>query len=151
MMKIIDEYYSEKEILTFVATSTSVVESNFKVISVEEKHGWAYIKVQNNEKVFFIKFSSLMFDVSILIKCFNEVTYRDEEIAIFLDYEGSYPLIYLKPRSDSKIRFLFAHDYDLFLRDDINDYSLNDYKIECDVVLDGEMLLKEFLKVLNYC
>ena len=148
-MKIIDECYSEKKILAFVETSKSVVESNFKVISAEETHDWIYIKVQNNEKVFSVKFSNLMFDVSKLIKCFEEIICKDEEIAIFLDYEGSYPLIYLKPISDGKIRFLFAHDYDLFLRDDIDDYSLNDYKIECDVVLDRETLLKEFLKALN--
>ena len=47
------------------------------------------------------------------------------------------------------MRFLFAHDYELFLNDNIDDYSIREYKIECDVVLDKKMLSKEFLKMIT--
>ena len=41
-------------------------------------------------------------------------------------------MIYLCPKENNEIRFLFAHDYELFLNDNIDDYSIREYKIECD-------------------
>ena len=145
-MNIFNEIYDEAEINVLISKSTPR-KSNFKVISFERKCGWAYIKAQANNQEFSINYSSYMTDERGLIKFLKETFEQNNEVSIFLDYEGSDPLIYLCPKENNEIRFLFAHDYELFLDDNIDDYSIREYKIECDVVLDKKMLSKEFLKM----
>ena len=147
-MKIFRDVYDEAEVNAFINKSTPQ-KSNFNILSFERKCGWVYIKVQANNKEFSINYSSYMTDEKELAKFLKETFEQNNEALIFLDYEGSDPLIYLCPKENNEIRFLFAHDYELFLDDNIDDYSIREYKIECDVVLDKKMLSKEFLKMIT--
>ena len=147
-MKIIDEFYNESEIVDFINNLKPKNEAEFKVEKLKHKSGWVYISAKNDEKEFSINYSAAVFDTADLIQFFGETVKSQEKSAIFLDYEGSNPLLYIEPISEDKVRFLFAHDYDLFLNDNIDNYSLNDYKIECDIVIDTKILLSEFYNVL---
>ena len=150
-MIIINGYYKQKEILELVEKSTPEENTTFSVLNITEKAGWVDIVLKNNEKEFSIKYSSVMTDSADLFLFLIHLINLKEDIALVLDNEGSDPLIYGKP-IDNKIRFLFAHDYELyhsFLKGEINDYELNNYKIECDILIEPTIILKEFYKILS--
>ena len=71
-----------------------------------------------------------------------------EDIALFIDNEGSWPILYLTQTDEDSVWFLFAHDYDLFMNDNIDEYTTKDYKIECDVIINKKELLKNFYDIL---
>ena len=133
----------EKEILELVNKSAPSLDSKLTFTEIKESSGWTYITAKVNESEFSINYSSVMFDGSVLIKFFAEIINIEEEAVLFLDYEGSYPLLYVKPVDKDKVRFLFADDYDLFANDDIDDYKISDYKIDCDIIIDKKTLLKD--------
>ena len=58
--------------------------------------GWVYVKGKVNESEFNIHFSSWVSDTSIFIHFFKELVNLKDEITLFLDNEGSYPLLYAK-------------------------------------------------------
>ena len=62
-----------------------------------------------------------------LIQFLAEIIKLKNDIAFFLDNEGSLPLLYAKSIDEKNIRFIFAHDYELyasFANNDIDDYDL---------------------------
>ncbi len=146
----INEIYKNDEQLILKLVKNSIVSPNsvLKAMKIEEKCGWAYISVKNDEYEFSINYSSCMFDLSNLIEFLAEIINLKEDIALYLDYEGSEPLLYAKEIDDNKIRFIFAHDYELFLNDDIDNYDVSSYKIECDIIIDKKNLLEQFYNIL---
>ena len=118
-MKVNELYENDEQLILKLINNSSISSnSTFTILKIEEKCGWAYISVKNYEYEFSINYSSCMFDLSNLIEFLAEIINLKEDIALYLDYEGSYPLIYAKEIDDNKIRFIFAHDYELFLNDD---------------------------------
>lgn len=138
----------EKEIEELVQTSKPSANSKFSLTEIKEQAGWIYIKAKINDSKFSINHSAYVSDTSILIKFFKEIIELKEEIALMIDYEGSDPILYSAPVDENKVRFLFAHDYDLFLNDDVDDYKITDYKIECDIIIDKKELIKKFYDIL---
>lgn len=148
---IFDQWLSseeEKEIEELVKTSKPSANSKFSLTEIKEQSGWIDIKAKINDSKFSINHSAYVWDTSILIKFFKEIIELKEEIALMIDYEGSYPILYSAPVDENKVRFLFAHDYDLFLNDDVDDYKITDYKIECDIIIDKKELIKKFYDIL---
>ena len=111
--------------------------------------GWIYVKGNVNEAEFSINYSSAVFDTSDFIQFFAELVNLKDDISIILDYEGSDPLLYAKKEDKNTLRFIFAHDYELFMDDSIDDYSLLSYKIEFDILINKKDLLKEFYIILH--
>ena len=138
----------EKEIEELVKKSKPNANPKFSLIKIEEHAGWIYIRANINDSKFSINHSACVSDTSILIKFFKEIIKLKEEIVLMIDYEGSDPILYSAPVDENKVRFLFAHDYDLFLNDDIDDYKITDYKIECDIIIDKKELIKNFYDIL---
>lgn len=148
---IFDQWLSseeEKEIEELVKTSKPSANSKFSLTEIKEQSGWIDIKAKINDSKFSINHSAYVWDTSILIKFFKEIIELKEEIALMIDYEGSDPILYSAPVDENKVRFLFAHDYDLFLNDDVDDYKITDYKIECDIIIDKKELIKKFYDIL---
>ena len=156
-MKIINEQYdSEKEkydVLEMLKKSEPK-ECADLTLEFEHKAGWTYIKGKCEHFGFSINYSDVMTDASDLIGFFAEIIHSKEDIAIILDYEGSYPLLYAKNEDENKVRFVFAHDYKLF-NEDIFEYYYYDYEIVCDILICKRKLLSEFYNIfrsytLNY-
>lgn len=148
---IFDQWLSseeEKEIEELVKTSKPSANSKFSLTEIKEQSGWIDIKAKINDSKFSINHSAYVWDTSILIKFFKEIIELKEEIVLTIDYEGSDPILYSAPVDENKVRFLFAHDYDLFLNDDVDDYKITDYKIECDIIIDKKELIKKFYDIL---
>jgi len=146
-MKIIGEELLQKEIYMLIAKSNpSEAKLTFK--SFSEKAGWVYVKGNVNEAEFSINYSSAVFDTLDFIQFFAELIKLKDDISIILDYEGSDPLLYAKKVDKNTLRFIFAHDYELFADDSIDDYSLLAYKIEFDILINKKDLLKEFYIIL---
>lgn len=148
---IFDQWLSseeEKEIEELVKTSKPSANSKFSLTEIKEQSGWIDIKAKINDSKFSINHSAYVWDTSILIKFFKEIIELKEEIALMIDYEGSYPILYSAPVDENKVRFLFAHDYDLFLKDNIDDYKISDYKIVFDIIINKKELIKNFYDVL---
>ncbi len=80
---------------------------------------------------------------------FAKIVNLKDEIVIFLDYEGSYPMLYAKKTDKDTVRFIFAHDYILFKNDENDDNCRPLYKIECDILIDKKELLEKFYNILN--
>lgn len=137
----------EKEIIDLIKNSNPNCNATLSFVEIKEKAGWIYITVKTDDSEFSINHSSYISDTSCLIKFFEEIINLKEEIVLALDYEGSNPILYVAP-IDNNIRFLFAHDYNLFLNDDIDEYKISDYTIECDVVVNKKELLKNFYDIM---
>ena len=138
----------EKEVAKLVKTSEPSTNSKISQIKIEEKADWIYIKGKINESEFSINQSAYVSDISFLIKFFEEIIELKEEIVLVLDYEGSNPILYSEPVYKNNVRILFAHDYDLFLKDNIDDYKISDYKIVFDIIINKKELIKNFYDVL---
>ena len=111
---------------------------------------WSF--VSKDKKKFYIQYSTVMTDTFDLIQFLAEIINLKDDIAFFPDNEGSLPLLYVKSIDEKNIRFIFAHDYELyasFANNIIDDYDLNLYKIECDILIDKKIFLKEFYKILS--
>ena len=148
-MKIIGEdFNTQEDILKLINKSTPSSSAKLLITKIEEHSGWICITgcVDNSE--FYIKYSSYMFDTSILISFFAELVDLKEDIAMFLDNEGSFPMLYAKNIDNDNVRFMFAHDYILFENDEADDDCLPLYKIECDVIISKHILLEEFYNIL---
>ena len=76
-----------------------------------------------------------------------EIINLQADLAVVLDYEGSNPVIYVKNIDETKVRVIFAHDYNLFLNDDIDDYCFFDYEISCDFIVEKKKLLQVFYNI----
>ncbi len=137
----------KKEIKNLIDKSTPSSDSKFCLTKIEDEAGWTYITANNKESEFLIKYSSCMFDTSILIKFFAKIIDCKEDAAVIIDYEGSEPIFYVTPVNENKIRLIYAHDYDLFLNDDVNEYNRSDYKIECDIIIDKKEILENFYNI----
>ena len=109
--------------------------------------GWSSIKVQAENAEFFIKYSDYTTDVSAFIEFLAEIINLQADRAVVLDYEGSNPVIYVKNIDETKVRVIFAHDYNLFLNDDIDDYCFFDYDISCDFIVEKKKLLRVFYNI----
>lgn len=138
----------EQEITELIKKSHPSTDSKLSVVKIEEKSGWIYITAKINDSEFHINHSSYVSDTSYLIKFFEEIIELKEELVLALDYEGSDPILYAAPVDDNNVRFLFAHDYNLFLNDDVDEYKISDYTIECDAIVNKKELLKIFYDIL---
>lgn len=147
-MILVDKWCSEKEIYELINKSEPQ-KQQLKCLNFEETHGWVYITLMVNNREVKIKYSSVMTAITHVIRFFSELTTSKEDIAMFLDNEGSDPLLYANPINEKEIRFLFAHDYNLYSDDNIDDYKIADYTIEFDIILDKKTLLQEFYNILK--
>lgn len=109
--------------------------------------GWSSIKVQAENAEFFIKYNDYTTDVSAFIEFLAEIINLQADLAVVLDYEGSNPVIYVKNIDETKVRVIFAHDYNLFLNDDIDDYCFFDYEVSCDFIVEKKKLLRVFYNI----
>ena len=147
-MKIIGEELLQKEIYMLIAKSNPS-ESKLIFKSFSEMAGWVYVKGNVNKAEFSINYSSAVFDTLDFIQFFAELIKLEDDISIILDYEGSDPLLYARKEDKNTLRFIFAHDYELYADDSIDDYSLLAYKIEFDILINKKDLLKEFYIILH--
>lgn len=138
----------EQEISELIKKSNPCTGSKLSLIKIEEKAGWIYITAKVNDYEFSINQSSYVSDTSYLIKFFEEIIELKEELTLALDYEGSNPILYASPVDNNNVRFLFAHDYNLFLNDDIGEYKISDYTIDCDIIIDKKELIEKFYNIL---
>lgn len=138
----------ESEIIDLVKKTKPTFNSKLSVTKIKEDSGWAYITSKINDSEFSIKYSSCMFDTSYLIRFFAEIIALEKELVLVLDYEGSDPILYAEPIDENNVRFIFTHDYNLFLNNNIGEYKISDYKIECDIVINKKELLKKFYNIL---
>lgn len=151
-MKIFGEFFENKnDLYEVINVSTPTLSKNFHVIKIEEKYGWAWIVVQNNESEFEIRYSSCMFDASILIKFLAKIINLEDDAILGFDNEGSSPILYAKTIDNDNIRLIFMSDYEIynaFCNDEVDDYKLTDFKIECDLIINKKYLLEEFYNIL---
>ncbi len=150
-MKIIkDEFFdTEEKIYKLINKSEPSSNYTFTVENFKELAGWVYITGKINKSEYSINYSSAIFDHYWIIKFFAEIINLKDEIVIFLDYEGSYPMLYAKKADNNTVRFIFAHDYILFENDENDDDCLPLYKIECDIQIDKKELLEKFYNIIN--
>ena len=150
-MKIIkDEFFdTEEKIYKLINKSEPSSNYTFTVENFKESAGWVYITGKINKSEYSINYSSAIFDHYWIIKFFAEIINLKDEIVIFLDYEGSYPMLYAKKADNNTVRFIFAHDYILFENDENDDDCLPFYKIECDIQIDKKELLEKFYNIIN--
>ena len=150
-MKIItDEFVGTKEkIYKLINKSEPSSNYTFTVENIKELSGWVYITGNINEAEYSINYSSAIYDNYWIIQFFAKIVNLKDEIVIFLDYEGSYPMLYAKKTDKDTVRFIFAHDYILFKNDENDDNCLPLYKIECDILIDKKELLEKFYNILN--
>ena len=147
-MKIIgDKYDTEENILKLINKSTPT-ETNLTFKDFSEMAGWVHVGGHIDEKEFSIKYSSQVFDTAVFIQFFAELADLKDEITIFLDYEGSEPMLYAKKIDKDTIRFLFAHDYHLYDSDDADKDYLQLYKTEFDILVSKKELLGKFYIIL---
>ena len=147
-MKIIGEKFDiEENILKLVGKSTPITDSELTFKYFTEVADWMRVSGKINNTEFSINYSSLVFDTSIFIQFFAELINLKNEIAIFLDNEGSYPLLYAKKTAKDTIRFIFAHDYILYKNDEEYEDCLS-YKVEFDILISKKKLLGEFYTIL---
>ena len=123
-------------------------DAQFSFSKIEEEAGWTLITAKNKESEFIIKYSSYFFDASVLIRFFSRIIDEKDDIALFLDNEGSWPILYISQINDKNVRFIFAHDYHIFMNDDIDEYKTSDYETECDVIVSKKELLENFYNML---
>ena len=150
-MKIIGGFYETEEVLELVEKSSAEDNCILKVIKISEEAGWVDIPIMINEKEVSICYSSVMTDTSDLFQFLADIVELKEPVALILDNEGCNPMLYAQPTNTDAIRFLFASDYTLYkslCNNEIDDWALSDYKIECDVLIDKKLLLNEFYKIL---
>ena len=146
-MKIIgDKYDTEENILKLINKSTPT-ETNLTFKDFSEMAGWVHVGGHIDEKEFSIKYSSQVFDTAVFIQFFAELADLKDEITIFLDYEGSEPMLYAKKIDKDTIRFIFAHDYILYKNDEEYEDCLS-YKVEFDILISKKKLLGEFYTIL---
>ena len=134
--------------MDLIEKSSPSTNSNLSFINIKERVGWVCITVKNDTSEFLIKYSSCMFDTSCLVRFFEKLISLKEKTVLVLDNEGSLPILYAEPIDNNNVRFIFAHDYNLFLNDDIDEYTIRDYKIECDAIINKKELLKTFYNIL---
>ncbi len=150
-MKFFDDLYEEKDVIGLISKSKPNADSKLSLLKISDKNGWVDILAKINDLNFSICYSSCMFDTAILIKYLAELINSNEEIVLVFDNEGSNPIFYSKPINKDTIRFVFASDYELYsacCNDEIDDYNLTDFKIECDIIVNKKDLLKEFYNIL---
>ena len=136
----------EKTFLNLVQNSLSMRNVKLTFEKIEEKYGWVYIKAKIDNYEFLIKYSSYMTDTADLMEFLASVCDLKEAKAFVFDNEGSYPIIYIQPTVNENIRFMFTHDYDLFLKN--IDYDFSQYKVECDIIVNKKEFLQNFYKIL---
>lgn len=144
--------YEENEVRDFVNKSTPVENVDFKVLNFKEDAGWVYINCKCGDSDFLIHYSSAVMGLLSLIRFFQRIIKLKDDVVLFLDNEGSDPMLYAKIMDDNKVRFIFAQDYELykkFVDDEIEDWELEDYKIECDIIVDKKDLIREFYEILK--
>lgn len=138
---------TEEKIYKLINKSKPSSDYIFTVDNLEETAGWVYITGKINESKYSVNYSSAIFEHSFVIKFFTKLINIKDEIVIFLDYEGSYPMLYAKKTDNNTLRFIFAHDYILFKNDENDDECLPLYKIECDILIDKKELLEKFYNI----
>ena len=120
-MPLLDNYVfseqDEKSLQNLIKKSTPKTDSKLIFEQIEEKHGWVYIKAQIDNYKFSINYSSYMTDIADFAEFLANICDLKETKAFVFDYEGSYPIICIQPVDKDNIRFFFANDYDLFLKD----------------------------------
>jgi len=149
-MKIIGEECigTQDDILKLINKPKPSFGADLQIIKIEENVGWICITGKLGKSEFWIKYSSCMFDTAILAEFFSEIIKLKQDITLFLDNEGSFPLLYAKEINNDIVRFIFAHDYILFENEENDDDCLPLYKVECDIIIDKKTLLKEFYDIL---
>lgn len=149
-MPLLDNYVfseqDEKSLQNLIKKSTPKTDSKLIFGQIEEKYGWVNIKVKTDDYEFAIKYSSYMTDTADFAEFLINVCNLRETKAFVFDYEGSYPIICIQPVDKDNIRFFFAHDYDLFLKD--IDYDFSQYKVECDIIVNKKEFLQNFYNIL---
>lgn len=147
-MKIIgDNFDTEENILKLISKSTPSSNSELTFDCITNGGGWIYVTGNIIETKFSINYSELVFDTAIFVQFFAELINLEDEITIFLDYEGSYPLLYAKKGNNDTIRFLFAHDYILFKNNEEWEDCLQ-HKIEFDILINKKDLLSKIYIIL---
>ena len=136
----------EKTFSNLVQNSLSMRNVKLTFEKIEEKYGWVYIKAKIDNYEFSIKYSSYMTDTADFTEFLSDVCVLKEAKAFVFDNEGSFPIICIQPVDKDNIRFFFAHDYDLFLKN--IDYDFSNYKVECDVIINKKEFLQNFYKIL---
>lgn len=96
MIIIGENFDTEENILKLISKSTPSADAKITFTNLSEMAGWVYVKGKVNESEFNIHFSSWVSDTSIFIHFFKELVNLKDEITLFLDNEGSYPLLYAK-------------------------------------------------------
>ena len=143
-MKIIGvKFDTEENILNLISKSTPRSDAKLTFSSFTETAGWFYVKGNVDKSEFSINYSSAVFGISAFTQFFAELVNLKEDITIFLDYEGSYPMLYAKKVDKDTLRFIFAHDYILYKNDEDYEDCLC-YKIEFDVLISKKELLGQF-------
>lgn len=149
-MNIIGEFYENNDdLFKLISSSKPNFNSTFQVLTINEEAGWAKIILKINDSEINIKYSSCMFDHSLLTEFLSQIIDLKEEVLLILDNEGSEPMLYAEPNDTNTIRLLFASDYEIFnafCRDEINNYNLADFKVEFDIIINKKNLLEEFYK-----
>lgn len=147
-MKIIGvKFDTEENILKLISKTTPSSDAKLTFTNLSEMAGWVYVNGKVNESEFSIHFSSWVSDTSIFIHFFEELINLKDEITLFLDNEGSYPLLYAKKVDNDTLRFIFAHDYILHKNDEDYEDCLR-YKIEFDILISKKELLSSFYIIL---
>ena len=163
-MNLLNNLYSEKDIIRFIKTSIPSTDSNLQLYKGEEDAGWVTFYFKNNESEFEVLITLAAYDLTELVTFLENIINLKEETAIFLENEEiSNPLLFVSPIDNFKIRFLVAdvkRVHDLWKQDKISDEDLDskgihDYDIRCDVVIEKKTLLKEFYRaiknIINSC
>lgn len=149
-MPLLDNYvFSEQDensLQNLINKSTPKTDSKLIFGQIEEKYGWVNIKVKTDDYEFAIKYSSYMTDTADFAEFLANICDLKETKAFVFDYEGSYPIICIQPVDKDNIRFFFANDYDLFLKD--IDYDFSQYKVECDIIVNKKEFLQNFYNIL---
>ena len=150
MNMIHKNFDTEENINKLLNKSQPISEYSFSVENIKESAGWVYITGKFNESEYSINYSSAIFDHAELLEFLADIIKLKDAVTIFLDYEGSYPMLYAKKVDKDTVRFMFAHDYILYENDD-NDTAdcLPLYKIECDILINKKELLEKFYDILN--
>lgn len=163
-MELLNNYYSEKDIMQFIKTSVPSENSDLRLYKAEEDAGWVTFYFKNNKIEFEVLITLAAYDLTDLIIFLENIINLKEEAVIFLENELiSEPLLYVSPIDNLKIRFLVADGkrvHDLWKQDNISDEELDSkrlqyYDIRCDVIIEKKTLLKEFYRaiknIINTC
>ena len=163
-MNLINNFYSEKDIMQFIKTSIPSTNSNLRLCKGEEDAGWVKFYFKDNKSEFEVLVTLAAYDLTELLIFLENIINLKEETAVFLENETiSEPLLFVSPIDNLKIRFLVADGkrvHDLWKQDKISDEELDskgiyDYDIRCDVIIEKKTLLKEFYRaiknIINTC